>query len=225
MVRIYKNDIAYIVCEVKIFKNDISIGTTNSIINESYIKQIIKDPSDNSTIISLEGSFSIIVNENYDDFIILQLTNNQQKENKTRQVFNILINNIMRIVIFGIKDDSLTSEEIKKSLSKAFPNECGNIVAIETSYIAGRENCESQDSAFIRACKQLCVVCGDPTEEEAFRGAFWKAFFVDKAIEPIILKTVATGPRSTREYNALKGMNATFLPKLAISALTTLNEM
>lgn len=207
MVRIYKNDIAYIVCEVKIFKNDISIGTTNSIINESYIKQIIKDPSDNSTIISLEGSFSIIVNENYDDFI------------------NILINNIMRIVIFGIKDDSLTSEEIKKSLSKAFPNECGNIVAIETSYIAGRENCESQDSAFIRACKQLCVVCGDPTEEEAFRGAFWKAFFVDKAIEPIILKTVATGPRSTREYNALKGMNATFLPKLAISALTTLNEM
>lgn len=61
MVRIYKNDIAYIVCEVKIFKNDISIGTTNSIIN---------DPSDNSTIISLEGSFSIIVNENYDDFII-----------------------------------------------------------------------------------------------------------------------------------------------------------
>ena len=67
---IYKNDIAYIVCEVKIFKNDISIGTTNSIINESYIKQIIKDPSDNSTIISLEGSFSIIVNENYDDFII-----------------------------------------------------------------------------------------------------------------------------------------------------------
>ena len=53
MVRIYKNDIAYIVCEVKIFKNDISIGTTNSIINESYIKQIIKDPSDNSTIISL----------------------------------------------------------------------------------------------------------------------------------------------------------------------------
>lgn len=131
----------------------------------------------------------------------------------------------MRIVIFGIKDDSLTSEEIKKSLSKAFPNECGNIVAIETSYIAERENCESQDSAFIRACKQLCVVCGDPTEEEAFRGAFWKAFFVDKAIEPIILKTVATGPRLTREYNALKGMNATFLPKLAISALTTLNEM
>lgn len=221
MVRIYKNDIAYIVCEVKIFKNDISIGTTNSIINESYIKQIIKDPSDNSTIISLEGSFSIIVNENYDDFIIEFF----RKENKTRQVFNILINNIMRIVIFGIKDDSLTSEEIKKSLSKAFPNECGNIVAIETSYIAGRENCESQDSAFIRACKQLCVVCGDPTEEEAFRGAFWKAFFVDKAIEPIILKTVATGPRSTREYNALKGMNATFLPKLAISALTTLNEM
>lgn len=70
MVRIYKNGIAYIVCEVKIFKNDISIGTINSIINESYIKQIIKDPSDNSTIISLEGSFSIIVNENYDDFII-----------------------------------------------------------------------------------------------------------------------------------------------------------
>lgn len=39
-------------------------------INESYIKQIIKDPDDNSTIISLEGSFSIIINENYDDFII-----------------------------------------------------------------------------------------------------------------------------------------------------------
>lgn len=70
MVRVYKNNTAYIICEVKIFKNDISYGTTNSIINESYIKQIIKDPDDNSTIISLEGSFSIIINENYDDFII-----------------------------------------------------------------------------------------------------------------------------------------------------------
>lgn len=39
-------------------------------INESYIKQIIKDPDDNSTIISLEGNFSITINENYDDFII-----------------------------------------------------------------------------------------------------------------------------------------------------------
>lgn len=70
MVRVYKNNTAYIVCEVKIFKNGISCGTTNSMINESYIKQIIKDPDDNSTIISLEGSFSIIINENYDDFII-----------------------------------------------------------------------------------------------------------------------------------------------------------
>lgn len=70
MVRVYKNNTAYIVCEVEIFKNGISYGTTNSIINESYIKQIIKDPDDNSTIISLEGSFSIIINENYDDFII-----------------------------------------------------------------------------------------------------------------------------------------------------------
>lgn len=46
MVRVYKNNTAYIVCEVKIFKNGISYGTTNSMINESYIKQIIKDPDD-----------------------------------------------------------------------------------------------------------------------------------------------------------------------------------
>lgn len=70
MVRIYKNNTTYIVCEVKIFTNNISVGTTDSIINESYIKQIIKDPNDNSAIISLEGSSSITVNENYDDFII-----------------------------------------------------------------------------------------------------------------------------------------------------------
>lgn len=37
MVRIYKNDIAYIVCEVKIFKNDISIGTTNSKIGRAHV--------------------------------------------------------------------------------------------------------------------------------------------------------------------------------------------
>lgn len=29
MVRVYKNDTAYIACEVKIFKNGISYGTTN----------------------------------------------------------------------------------------------------------------------------------------------------------------------------------------------------
>ena len=44
MVRVYKNDTSYIACEVKIFKNGISYGTTNNMINESYIKQIIKDP-------------------------------------------------------------------------------------------------------------------------------------------------------------------------------------
>jgi len=55
---------------VRVYKNNTAYGTTNSMINESYIKQIIKDPDDNSTIISLEGSFSIIINENYDDFII-----------------------------------------------------------------------------------------------------------------------------------------------------------
>lgn len=70
MVRIYKNDTAYIVCEVKIFRNGISYGTTNSMINESCIKQIIRDPDDNNTVIALGDNFSIIVNENYDDFII-----------------------------------------------------------------------------------------------------------------------------------------------------------
>lgn len=224
MVRVYKNNTAYIVCEVKIFKNGISYGTTNSMINESYIKQIIKDPDDNSTIISLEGNFSIIINENYDDFIIEFFRpdpvaiNKQPAERKQNK-------NIMRIVIFGIKNDSLTSEEIKRSLSKAFPNESGNIVAVEESYISGEEDCESCDSEFIKACTWLCEVCGDPIEEEAFRGVFWKAFFVDRAIEPTILKVVATGPRSTVEYNILKNMHACFLPKLAISALTTLSEM
>lgn len=70
MVRVYKNNTAYIVCEVKIFRNGISYGTTNSMINESYIKQIVRDPDDNNTIITLGDNLSIIVNENYDDFII-----------------------------------------------------------------------------------------------------------------------------------------------------------
>lgn len=70
MVRVYKNNTAYIVCEVKIFKNGISYGTTNNIINEFYIKQIIKDPDNNNTIVVLGDNLSIIVNENYDDFII-----------------------------------------------------------------------------------------------------------------------------------------------------------
>lgn len=70
MVRVYKNNTYYIVCEVKIFKNGISCGTTNNMINESYIKQIIKDPDNNNTIIVLGDNLSIIVNENYDDFII-----------------------------------------------------------------------------------------------------------------------------------------------------------
>lgn len=69
MVRVYKNNTAYIVCEVKIFKNGISYGTTNNIINEFYIKQIIKDPDNNNTIVVLGDNLSIIVNENYDDFI------------------------------------------------------------------------------------------------------------------------------------------------------------
>lgn len=39
-------------------------------INEFYIKQIIKDPDNNNTIVVLGDNLSIIVNENYDDFII-----------------------------------------------------------------------------------------------------------------------------------------------------------
>ena len=82
MVRVYKNNTAYIVCEVKIFKNGISYGTTNSMINESYIKQIIKDPDDNSTIISLEGNFSIIINENYPDPVAINKQPAERKQNK-----------------------------------------------------------------------------------------------------------------------------------------------
>lgn len=91
MVRVYKNNTAYIVCEVKIFKNGISYGTTNSMINESYIKQIIKDPDNNNTIIVLGDNLSIIVNENYDDFIIEFFRpdpvaiNKQSAEKKTKQ--------------------------------------------------------------------------------------------------------------------------------------------
>lgn len=70
MVRIYKNNVAYIVCEIRVFKDDMFFSTTNSMINECYIKQIVKNPDDNSTIILLGSNTSIVVNENYDDFII-----------------------------------------------------------------------------------------------------------------------------------------------------------
>lgn len=131
----------------------------------------------------------------------------------------------MRIIIFSIKDDSLTSGEIKRTLSKAFPNESGNIVAIEESYLFGREKQEEPDSEFTIACTKLCAICGDPIEEEAFRGEFWKAFLINQVIDPIVLKCIAVGPRSAKELNTLKDLHAEFLPKLAISALTTLNEM
>ena len=92
MVRVYKNNTAYIVCEVKIFRNGISYGTTNSMINESYIKQIVRDPDDNNTIIALGDNLSIIVNENYDDFIIEFFRpdpvaiNNQPAERKQNKI-------------------------------------------------------------------------------------------------------------------------------------------
>lgn len=92
MVRVYKNNTAYIVCEVKIFRNGISYGTTNSMINESYIKQIVRDPDDNNTIIALGDNLSIIVNENYDDFIIEFFrpdpvaTNKQPAERKQNKI-------------------------------------------------------------------------------------------------------------------------------------------
>lgn len=60
-------------------------------INESYIKQIIKDPNNNNTIIVLGDNLSIIVNENYDDFIIEFFRpdpvaiNKQSTEKKTKQ--------------------------------------------------------------------------------------------------------------------------------------------
>lgn len=92
MVRVYKNNTAYIVCEVKIFRNGISYGTTNSMINESYIKQIVRDPDDDNTIIALGVNLSIIVNENYDDFIIeffrpdLVAINKQPAERKQNKI-------------------------------------------------------------------------------------------------------------------------------------------
>ena len=60
-------------------------------INESCIKQIIRDPDDNNTVIALGDNFSIIVNENYDDFIIEFFRpdpvaiNKQSAEKKTKQ--------------------------------------------------------------------------------------------------------------------------------------------
>lgn len=70
MIRVYRNNTPYIICETNVFNKNNICCTTNSIINEYYIQHISRNVDDNSTLILLEGGMIVNTIDNYDNFII-----------------------------------------------------------------------------------------------------------------------------------------------------------
>lgn len=128
----------------------------------------------------------------------------------------------MKLIMFGITDPTMTSEEVKQILADSFGDSIGNILEVPNEFFSNQSPTtvrQKKDSDFITACKGICKVCGDPVEEEGFRAEFWKAHLIDHAIEEPILEVLAKGPTSATDYRYLKKIGGSYIPKLATSAL------
>ena len=114
----------------------------------------------------------------------------------------------MKLIMFGITDPTITSEEVKQILADSFGDSIGNVLEVPNEFFSNQSPTtarQKKDSDFITACKGICKVCGDPVEEDA--------------IEEPILEVLAKGPTSATDYRYLKKIGGSYIPKLATSAL------
>lgn len=126
----------------------------------------------------------------------------------------------MKIVLFAC-NSFVSNEEIVATIATLGENIKIHVLDQRDLFGNFTETRNSQNSKFIISVKKIIEVCGDPTEQEAFRGKFYKLAYT-KVIDRVLLEIVSTGPKNLEEKKILKEMHCEFLPMIATAALTQL---
>lgn len=78
-------------------------------------------------------------------------------------------------------------------------------------------------SDFMRAVTDIITICGNPEEEEAFRGNFWVEVLRNQTIDKSVLELLALGPKTRNEQTYIRNTHkCEYLPIIAKAALMKL---
>lgn len=126
--------------------------------------------------------------------------------------------------MFALDGIEIGNNELLARLEAVLPECESNVIVLDKNsfFGDGANKKRKKMSKFKQACTGILQICGDPVEREAFRGAFWRAVLRDKAIDSVILETIAFGPTSPEDLEFIKYLRIEFLVEMAKAALTVI---
>lgn len=130
----------------------------------------------------------------------------------------------MKILIIGV-NNQVSDAEVAE-IASAIAQITGNVYPVHmlsekdfTSKKVEKTVC----SDFMRAVADVVTICGDPEEEEAFRGNFWVEVLRNQSIGKPILELLALGPKNRSEQAYIRSIHkCEYLPVIAKAALMKL---
>lgn len=126
----------------------------------------------------------------------------------------------MKIVLFACQS-FVSDEDIKVALSTLGERIKVHILNQNDLFVNFMKPKNKPDSKFTLSVKKVIEACGDPTEEEPFRGKFYKLAY-QGIIDSTLLTIISTGPNTVEEKRMLEELGCPFLPMIATAALTQL---
>lgn len=130
----------------------------------------------------------------------------------------------MKILIIGV-NNQVSDAEVAE-IASAIAQITGNVYPVHMlseKDFASKKVEKPVCSDFMRAVADVVTICGDPEEEEAFRGNFWVEVLRNQSIGRPVLELLALGPKSRSEQAYIRSIHkCEYLPVIAKAALMKL---
>ena len=136
----------------------------------------------------------------------------------------------MKIVVFGLPNQ-IDDQDLLAAMTQMSSN-LGVVIkvnilerddllppATEPIFIQRRKETE-----FVQAVKGVMKVCGDIVRNPADRAGLYRAI-LDKAVDKVILETIAFGPKCEADLNALRDAGGNEFVSICRTALAFLNTL
>ena len=136
----------------------------------------------------------------------------------------------MKVVIFGLPNQ-VNEKELLLAMTQVSANLGINIKinilerddllpsAAEPIFI-----CKKNETEFVHATKAIMKTCGDIVRNPADRAGLYRAI-LDKAVDKVILETIAFGPKCEADLNALRDAGGNEFVSICRTALAFLNTL
>lgn len=132
----------------------------------------------------------------------------------------------MRLVLFAVPN-VVSDCEIKEAMRAASEifGRIINVKVIEQNELSNPiASIGIEESEFVRAIKSICKTCGDIVRIPSDRSKFYQ-LVLEKKIERPILEVISFGPKSARDYAALKDIGGNEFIKISQAALSLIANM